>query len=256
MSAALNALAELADGWRGRWYVDAHDGVSLTSDGGGGTTSIDDMDNDARIELTGLLNAIRPAVDDARAEIARLTAELAAARTVPADVEARAWCVECDVDILSDGNSGERCDWLVLIYGEEDTREARDRAIDRLVDEGHAADAEAAERMVRIVPLVPFRSAIAEARQPATVGGLLATARAKFDAVEFMSRSGDGEWTQVNGALGKQYVRVWTSGRKWIDIDGDDALLTGDDYAQPARLVPATEADRDPNQRGPLPKGG
>jgi hypothetical protein len=177
---------------------------------------------------------------ECRAEISRLTAELAAARAVPADVEAaidrlnyaaislgatrsladievirakdrdaardklkatiaraiseargapstvgdpesevRAWCVECDVDILNDGNSGERCDWLVFLYGEEDAREARDRAIDRLVDEGHAADAEAAERMVRIVPLVPFRSAIIEARAaaPSTVGGLLATAR-------------------------------------------------------------------------------
>ncbi|MBP9863802.1 MAG: hypothetical protein KBD62_38010 [Kofleriaceae bacterium] len=176
MSTALNMLTMLADRWRGRWYVDAHDGVSLTHPDGV-TTSIDDMDNDARIELVDLLNAIRPAVDECRAEIARLTAELAAARAVPADVEARAWCVECDVDILSDGNSGERCDWLVFIYGEEDAREARDRAIDRLVDEGHAADAEAAERMVRIVPLVPFRRAIAEARQPSTVGGLLAAAR-------------------------------------------------------------------------------
>ena len=85
----------------------------------------------------------------------------------------------------------------------------------------------------------------------ATVGELLATARDKFDAVEFMSRSGEGEWTQINGASGKQYVRVWT-GREWIDIHGEEAQLTGGDFAQPARIVPARLANADPATRGNL----
>ena len=43
------------------------------------------------IGMADTINAIRPALDEmaeARAEVARLTAELAAARAVPADVEA------------------------------------------------------------------------------------------------------------------------------------------------------------------------
>ena len=202
-----------------------------------------------------------------------LVDELAAARAVPADVEAAIDAYEARVTSLVTSMTGRAADDAAAVdVARNDLRAAI----------AEARTARDVEWQARIAPLHPSRTgdgcdsgdpidwtvaalrltrndaddAIAEARQPATVGGLLATARAKFDAVEFMSRSGDGEWTQVNGALGKQYVRVWTSGRKWIDIDGDDALLTGDDYAQPARLVLAAEADRDPNQRGPLPKGG
>lgn len=71
--------------------------------------------------------------------------------------QARAWCVECDVDILTDSISGDRCDWLVFIFPDE-AAAARHSAIDRLLDEEHAADAEAAEKMVRVVPLVPARA--------------------------------------------------------------------------------------------------
>ena len=76
--------------------------------------------------------------------------------------DVRAWCVECDVDILTDGESGDRCDWLTFVRGEQDANDERDRAIERLVEEGHAADVDAAEKMVRVVPLVPVRGPIVE----------------------------------------------------------------------------------------------
>ena len=273
----LDNLRRIVAGWRGEWRVDAHAGVTLSHDGD--EWPIASMDGDVMIALVELLNAIRPAVDGATAEIARLTAELAAARAVPPDVEeaidardaewqnriatfhqgfdgdgcesgdpidwtlsalsqakctvedavgdfieghakrlcdaaggvwhdeydswssqvhdvlnhlradadgtvldgrasqpatvggllatgiaddVRAWCVECDVDILTDGESGDRCDWLTFVRGEQDANDERDRAIERLVEEGHAADVDAAEKMVRVVPLVPVRGPIVE----------------------------------------------------------------------------------------------
>ncbi len=88
------------------------------------------------------------------------TDPLATVRAALDDV--RAWCVECDEHVLTDGNSGERCDWLVFIYGEEDANAARDTAIDRLVDEGLAVDDDAAAKMVRVVTLIPAAPAIAD----------------------------------------------------------------------------------------------
>lgn len=85
---------------------------------------------------------------------------LATVRAALDDV--RAWCVECDEHVLTDGNSGEHCDWLVFIYGEEDANAARDTAIDRLVDEGLAVDDDAAAKMVRVVTLIPAAPAIAD----------------------------------------------------------------------------------------------
>ena len=82
----LDNLRRLVAGWRGEWRVDAHEGITLSHDGE--EWPIGALDGDATIVLVELLNAIRPAVDGATAEIERLTAELAAARAVPPDVEA------------------------------------------------------------------------------------------------------------------------------------------------------------------------
>ena len=70
----LDNLRRIVAGWRGEWRVDAHDGVTLSHDGE--EWPIASMDGDVMIALVELLNAIRPAVDGATAEIERLTAEL------------------------------------------------------------------------------------------------------------------------------------------------------------------------------------
>lgn len=67
---ALATLGTLSDGWRGRWEVDAFDALVLHYRDD--ATELDDMDSDAKVELTALLNAIAPAVAAARAEIDRL----------------------------------------------------------------------------------------------------------------------------------------------------------------------------------------
>ena len=81
----LDNLRRLVAGWRGQWRVDAHEGITLSHDGE--EWPIGALDGDAVIMLVELLNAIRPAVDGATAEIERLTAELAAANTLIASYE-------------------------------------------------------------------------------------------------------------------------------------------------------------------------
>ena len=73
----LDNLRRIVAGWRGEWRVDAHEGITLSHDGD--EWPIASMDGDATIVLVELLNAIRPAVDGATAEIERLTAEMAQA---------------------------------------------------------------------------------------------------------------------------------------------------------------------------------
>lgn len=100
------------------------------------------------VTLPDVAVAVREAIERKDAEIERLT-----------DAKPMAWCVECDVDILTDGDTGDRCDWLVFFHL-DDAIAARDAAIDQLVDDDHAADAESAEAMVRVLELVPRRAAI------------------------------------------------------------------------------------------------
>lgn len=94
-----------------------------------------------------------------------------------------------------------------------------------------------------------------EASRPATVGGLLATA-CEGEIVEFVSP--DGMYHQAVVAGGRLLSRRWQHALS--HSPGDWTLyafwLDGAYLRLPARLVPAAEADADPNQRGPLPKGG
>ena len=83
-----------------------------------------------------------------------------------------------------------------------------------------------------------------------TVGELLATAPVGA-IVEW--QDGD-EWRRVDKRYGPGAVDWWSPhDDRWIS---DDGYLWPFALCLPARLVPAAEADRDPNQRGPLPKGG
>ena len=88
-----------------------------------------------------------------------------------------------------------------------------------------------------------------------TVGELLAKA-CEGEIVEFVSP--DGVHHQAVVAGGRLLSRRWQHALS--HSPGDWTLhafwLDGDYLRLPARLVPAAEADRDPNQRGPLPKGG
>ena len=91
------------------------------------------------------------------------------------------------------------------------------------------------------------RGALATAAR-GTVGGLLATAR-EGEIVEWRDEL---TWRQVRG--GEIRIRDIDGGTwgSWWPTTG--YLI--DDWRRPARRVPVAEADADPNQRGPLPKGG
>lgn len=99
-----------------------------------------------------------------------------------------------------------------------------------------------------------------------TVGGLLATAPVDLsgpagsrwtNAIEWV----DGEtWFRIaTGASADGsptlVLSTWCDGG-WGYEDENPMSIDACVYALPARLVPAAEADADPSQRGPLPKGG
>lgn len=147
------------------------------------------------------------------AEVNRLAAELATARAVPADVEA-----------------------LV--------KEAVDGALEagRCAALGHAylLTRDPAYTVPRLNAAIA-RAIATAATPPLTVGGLLSTA----PVVEYQVDLGRGpRWRQTRHGR----TRTWL-GMSWTEwsVGSDDV----DEYA--ARLVPAAEADADPNQRGPLP---
>ena len=183
-------------------------------------------DQGSMIGMADTINAIRPALDEmaeARAEVARLTAELAAARAVPADVEAA---------IIAYRDAAQSFGMSALIDGGAALRTAIARAI---------SDATAARGTV--------------GGQTGPVGKLLGShaivewylapdwyqARIGQDGYGMVRRA-DLRWRHEN-------ARGWSSwGQPWG--------RPGRHMDQPARLVPATEADADPSQRGPLPKGG
>ena len=170
-------------------------------------------DQGSMIGMADTINAIRPALDEmaeARAEIARLTAELAAARAVTVDVCRYLDCSESDLLAV-----------VTSLY------ESRARAI---------SDATAAR---------------------GTVGGLLATA-CEGEIVEFDEGSW---WMQITvfGSIARWRVHDADDG--WHPYVDDPSSWHCDEFvafwlSKPARLVSAAEADADPNQRGPLPKGG
>lgn len=181
---------------------------------------------------------ITDAFADQRAEIARLTAELAAARAVPADVEALAgpW---------ADGYDEGRAD---AMRRPEDRKKPSTR--DSSINYGKATIA----------------SAIAEARQPATAGGLLATGTVRdllgalpvvewFDAPDWhqarIVQHGSGSVKGAEMRWRHERAASWAS---WRIVAG---VAWRSHMVKPARLVPASEADADPMAtRGPLPKGG
>jgi hypothetical protein len=161
--------------------------------------------------MRGLDNIFAQAMSSRDAEIARLTADLAAARAVPADVEAAL------------------CDSSCWICDREDP--IRGANLDRV------------------------KAAIARAISDATVargtvGGLLATAPVG-SIVEFWHGATANQITTRVGGIDD---RVWlwryrNPNGEWSPWDYE--APSPDDLSQPGEIVPA-----DPNQRGPLPKGG
>lgn len=173
-------------------------------------------DQGSMIGMADTINAIRPALDEmaeARAEVARLTAELAAARAVPADVEA-----------------------AIIAYRDA----AQSFGMSALIDGGAA-----------------LRTAIARAISDATVargtvGGLLATAPVG-SIVEFVDCA---FWYQARVNVDDSVEWYETRRRHATDARWMPWRRGIPPVRPSARLVPAAEADADPNQRGPLPKGG
>lgn len=215
---------------------------------------------------------------ECRAEIARLTAELAAARAVPADVEAaiiayRDAAQSFGMSALIDGGAALRTAIARAIS------EARAAAVSDFID-GHAkrlceqaGESWEAERtklgcwpgavrevldMLFATPaglIVDGRSRQAErarAATPSTVGGLLAAAPVG-SIVEFVDCA---FWYQARVHVDDsvewyEMRRRHATDARWMP------WKRGIPPVRPsARLVPAAEADADPNQRGPLPKGG
>ena len=197
---------------------------------------------DLRTDISQIKRDHRAEIDQRDAEIARLTAELAAARAVPGDVEAA---------ILT----------LVGVTICETSRPP------------HSADdpsppMDVARNALRTAIARAISDATADGRSSArgTVGGLLATAPVDLsgpagsrwtNAIEWV----DGEtWFRIaTGASADGsptlVLSTWCDGG-WSYEDENPMSIDACVYALPARLVPAAEADADPNQRGALPKGG
>lgn len=88
----------------------------------------------------------------------------------------------------------------------------------------------------------------AKAPQVGTVGGLLATA-----PVGSIAETGDGvQYCFVTGPRPRPRARVWMDGEwnPWAQT-----TLIGHYFHEPARLVPADQADADPATRGPIGEG-
>lgn len=166
-----------------------------------------DCDEESGSHAPTCVVAVREQNVEMAAEIARLTAELAAARAVPADVEAAiAHAVGCGLDEQAA---------MVL-------RASIARAI---------SDATAAR---------------------GTVGGLLATAPVG-SIVEFVDCA---FWYQARVHVDDSVEWYETRRRHATDARWMPWKRGIPPVRPSARLVPAAEAAADPNQRGPLPKGG
>ena len=204
-------------------------------------------DQGSMIGMADTINAIRPALDEmaeARAEIARLTAELAAARA--------------EVDCGQDGPCA-KAPGCARHWQERNRELVAELAAARAVTAGvcRYLDCAASDLLAVVTSLYESRArAISDATAArGTVGGLLATAPVGA-IVEFVSP--DGMYHQAVVAGGRLLSRRWQHALS--HSPGDWTLyafwLDGAYLRLPARLVPAAEADADPNQRGPLPKGG
>lgn len=147
---------------------------------------------------------------------ARMVAvELAAVHAVPPDVEAAIVVLESTA-LTEGGIHVTERDTCRLANGRNSLRAAIARAI---------SDATAAS-------------------QPATVGGMLATAPVG-SIVEW--RGDDGAW--IRCVVGEQRASVWYR-NGWSNVGYRVDLV--DDIRLPARIVPADQADADPATRGPI----
>ena len=161
--------------------------------------------------------AYRGLLVKARAEIARLTADLAAARAVPADVEAALCDSSCWICDREDPIRGANLDRVKA-------------AIARAISDATVARG--------------------------TVGGLLATApvgaiveaKNAIQWVQFRIAGG----TEESAWRGWW----WANGGEWLEWQPVDNDLDVEGIRQPARLVDAATCDASPESRGPLPKGG
>ena len=228
----LNNLRRIVAGWRGEWRVDAHEGITLSHDGD--EWPIDDMDGDVMIALVELLNAIRPAVDGATAETARLTAELAAERR--SDREAVAFANDAAIGDFIDGHAKRLCE----------------QAGEHWTGDGEQLDAWAAKVHDVLNHLrADADGAVIDGRasQTATVGGLLAMA--PVGSIVECVLAGAPCQVRMYTDDGEE----WCEFRKWFNGGWREWAHGLAPMRTPARLVPAHLADADPASRGPIGEG-
>lgn len=189
--------------------------------------------------------AYRGLLVKARAEIARLTAELAAARA--------------EVDCGQDGPCA-KAPGCARHWQERNRELVAELAAARAVTAGvcRYLDCAASDLLAVVTSLYETRArAISDATAArGTVGGLLAA-----EPVGAIVECFDGDtWLQFCIFVDRSDRAVsgrWHDRRgRWCRWSVGGRYHVGYSFALPARLVPAAEADADPNQRGPLPKGG
>ena len=176
------------------------------------------------IGMADTINAIRPALDEmaeARAEVARLTAELAAARAVPADVEAA---------IIAYRDAAQSFGMSALIDGGAALR----TAIARAISDATAARGTVGGQTGPVGKLLGSHAIVEWYLAPRLVPGADRPGRLRHGAPR-------------RPALAPPTRAVGHRGQPW----GARAA-----HGPACPPVPATEADADPGQRGPLPKGG
>lgn len=205
-------------------------------------------DQGSMIGMADTINAIRPALDEmaeARAEIARLTAELAAARA--------------EVDCGQDGPCA-KAPGCARHWQERNRELVAELAAARAVTAGvcRYLDCAASDLLAVVTSLYETRArAIREATAtPTTVGGLLATA----PAGAIVEAKNAIQWVQFRIAGGTEESAWrgwwWANGGEWLEWQPVDNDLDVEGIRQPARLVAAAICDASPESRGPLPKGG
>lgn len=217
--------------------------------------------------------AYRGLLVKARAEIARLTAELAAAHRIIA--EQRTWlgsgeaaksqprtdtgAIVADVLACAEAWAPEarvignvRADEIAAMCHEL----AAARAVPADVEAAIAATNYAMDRDEAADKLrAAFARAISDATAArGTVGGLLATAPVG-SIVEWMAGEFRGQsWRRVVVGSDPVNVSCWLAvAERWSDYA---VPIASSSFGMPARLAPAHLADLDPATRGPLPKGG
>ena len=192
--------------------------------------------------------------DECRAEINRLAAELDAARAVPAEVEVAIGLVDAIVEHVRTLDS---YDWQSRLDDSRPSDDAKDdaRELSHALRDYDRSNGSAFLRAA-------IARAIAEARQPATVGGLLAhlASGKPFTSPRWLA----GHVLRVDAATG----RLWRLDYNDPDemhltryVLSDRAFSISDvlaaDYVVVADTPVMDHAWRTrPASRGPLPKGG